>query len=1305
MARLIYQQGFQGGRIAELEYDSGDSLADIRAKLPIPEALRPRVAVAVNGDAAPEDYRPEPGEHVLFYLLPAGGESGGKGVLSTVAMLGLTLAAAGAPGAAFAGAIGLGESVAVGRALLMMGGSLVLGLAQNALIKPPPQADQPGGDPFFRFTGSRNQLAPWAWFPRVYGRHRLYPYLLAPPNITIEGAEQYIHLLFDFGYGPLQLSDLKIGETPLDSYENVDYHEYPEFDGSQELRFFQSRTDYTQVGAALLQSQPVERSTSLETRRANINLSFPAGLYSISKKGKASYAGVSLLIETSPAGADTWEPIPAYTLDNAVLEDTFTAQLKLSSTHSGRQERRYKTIPGATQVFTLTATRNNYYSAPGPGQRIRWQVPKLGWVAGTVAAVSGTQITMTMDNPFPVIDYGTVETVGVAYEPARYCFGVYINTPGIVVMRGEKRLPFDASIQFDLPGPGQYDIRVTRTTPDYPLTSSVISAVDWQSLISHVGTNKDLFKPEKPHHVLELRLRATDQISGTVDTFNAIAESLLHTWSGGVKSAEPVPTRNAAWVFVDVLLGSANKRPTTEARIDWPAIEAWAAANDAALANDDPDAPAYECNLVVQGDTTIRDLLNVVCATSRASPGRRDGKYTVVLDDTTPAPVQLITPKNSYGLQASIGYINPPHALKVQFTDARLGYQPGVAVVYNDGYDKTNATIFEQLNLPGVTAYEQAWRLGRYWLAAGILRRERVTVSMDVENLVATRGDLVMLATDVLKAGGLPRRVTAIAGDQVTLDESVAGSNAVRLRGESAVIPVTVISPQVVQLPAGEAAALVVGDLLEYGVSNVIKAPYLVESVTPGPDLSASLTLLEFRGEVGQAADGAIPPRPVIPGTDPVTGLPEPPRSVRVEYVYTTENRIKYVQPILRWQAPAKPPSRYRITAQNGAWLASVTQNYYALPRRNISDLAEAFTREFFVASQIDQIGFSAPVGVVVTYAPNVSPPADVVGFSLNAQTETLLMSWLQNPDADLAGYQIRYSADPAATWGNATVLIDDISFAETATFSPLRSGWYFIKAYNTSEVYSLNAAARFVQADDLEGLKILQTLNFAPFDSGTYDDTTEISGELHLDEGEAAGAYYPVDSLALTEKTRIRLLADIKTRGQLAGIMLADPWFEPLSTAAPLAGPDAAGAENKVDAQIYFRYDTGGGAMSPYERLTVADVFADTGGVEFAVMLSTIDLQFYPIVTAAGVEVYTVERKEAGYGVAVPAGGLAVSYSRPFADRPAVQINLVDSAAQEYATVEGSTKTGFTVKVYNQAGTAIASTIDWTATGYGETD
>ena len=58
--------------------------------------------------------------------------------------------------------------------------------------------------------------------PRVYGQHRVFPVLAAHPHTEVEGDEQYLRMLFDFGYGPLELSDLRIGAIPLAQFEGVE---------------------------------------------------------------------------------------------------------------------------------------------------------------------------------------------------------------------------------------------------------------------------------------------------------------------------------------------------------------------------------------------------------------------------------------------------------------------------------------------------------------------------------------------------------------------------------------------------------------------------------------------------------------------------------------------------------------------------------------------------------------------------------------------------------------------------------------------------------------------------------------------------------------------------------------------------------------------------------------------------------------------------------------------------------------------------------------------------------------------------
>ena len=80
-------------------------------------------------------------------------------------------------------------------------------------------------------------------------------------------------------------------------------------------------------------------------------------------------------------------------------------------------------------------------------------------------------------------------------------------------------------------------------------------------------------------------------------------------------------------------------------------------------------------------------------------------------------------------------------------------------------------TKFEGLEVFGVTDAALAWRHGRYWLAAARLRPETYTLGVDIEHLIAQRGDLVHVQHDVPLWGYGSGRITAVtrmvaAGDR-----------------------------------------------------------------------------------------------------------------------------------------------------------------------------------------------------------------------------------------------------------------------------------------------------------------------------------------------------------------------------------------------------------------------------------------------------------------------------------------------------------------------------------------------------------
>jgi len=102
--------------------------------------------------------------------------------------------------------------------------SVVAGLALNALIPPPEQPDieSPERSDVFFITGTSNRPKPYQPFPKVYGRHRMFPDPVATGySETVSSTETYFRGRMTFGYGPVALEDLRIGTTSILEFDDV----------------------------------------------------------------------------------------------------------------------------------------------------------------------------------------------------------------------------------------------------------------------------------------------------------------------------------------------------------------------------------------------------------------------------------------------------------------------------------------------------------------------------------------------------------------------------------------------------------------------------------------------------------------------------------------------------------------------------------------------------------------------------------------------------------------------------------------------------------------------------------------------------------------------------------------------------------------------------------------------------------------------------------------------------------------------------------------------------------------------------
>ena len=183
--------------------------------------------------------------------------------------------------------------------LASLGVSALAGAVLTALIPPPELPDGPT-DPERRYSlqGWKNQIAPGDPVPLPMGTIRVAPLYAMQPYQVIVGDDQFILVLFCFGIGRLDISDIRIGDTSIDEFEDVEYEvlEGADDDDPVTITPIQVLEEAQQIElvyeygldsegnedtAGGLIEQPVVRTTAADSVRASLIFSFPNGLYRV----------------------------------------------------------------------------------------------------------------------------------------------------------------------------------------------------------------------------------------------------------------------------------------------------------------------------------------------------------------------------------------------------------------------------------------------------------------------------------------------------------------------------------------------------------------------------------------------------------------------------------------------------------------------------------------------------------------------------------------------------------------------------------------------------------------------------------------------------------------------------------------------------------------------------------------------------------------------------------------------------------------------------------------------------------------
>lgn len=640
--------------------------------------------------------------------------------------------------------------------------------------------------PFGNAASTNNRGTPYGPVHRTYGTHRIFPPLASKHYTEQSGPDQWLRMLFDLGYGPLDVDadSIKIGDTLLSEFEHEKEILQGEGGDPALTLFTRNVVETTLSDGFNLDDDTATRTTELGTVDISLDIGAPA-LIRRNDDGKPRWVKVAFRVEYRATGSG----------------DPFTNVVP---------------APGV-----------NFY---GDGS---W-----GPVAGTVG-----------------------------------------NT---WFLYGQGSQPYRVNFLIRTPTPGQYDVRVTRTSMEAQNVGQQIEPIDeiasefrWTAIRSFGADIAQTAMPGRA--MLALRIKITDQLGSVVDNLSLVVSSKLQTWNGSAWVL--AVSSNPAWVYRDILMGSANARPLPGAKVDDDALIAWAAECVSA---------EREFNGVFDGRTTVFEALKSVALAGRAAFQISNGRYSVVRDMQGLVPVQMFTPRNAWAFQGTRNYIRRPHALQVKFKNRDADWLEDLLTVYADGYSADGAggtevaTDFEQLSLFGFTDPDHVFAEARYRMAVAELRPETFTWTADVENLVCQRGKVVRFQHDAILVGLGAGRIKAIDGADVTLDEAfvIEGGKTyqLRIRKDDATSSLSTVTTgagtwNTLTLDGGVPAGVQVGDLAAFGESGKVTLDLLVTGIQPAGDLRATLTAVPYAPEVHDP--GPIPPYdPLI--TQPPLTPPEP---------------------------------------------------------------------------------------------------------------------------------------------------------------------------------------------------------------------------------------------------------------------------------------------------------------------------------------------------------------------------------------------------------------------------------------------
>lgn len=739
-------------------------------------------------------------------------------------------------------------------AAFMLGASLLIGsLFPNQLSLG--TTHEYKDDKVFAIQNTQNQARRYEAFPLVVGKMRMAPDFAAMPYTVLSGNDMYARYLYIVSAGDVQVSDARIGDTPISNYAGADVRVHKAWRGEQ-LTWFDLRIQEVSENVGLTQARGyVTRTTPLNTRKVVIMVVFPRGLVRVNQDGGREEQGVAFQVDYRPTGASAWSTVNSARTVNA-------ARLSIGSTFGGYPNYiavylQDNNIPSLAQYSNekFWGTRGSVIDYNDPRIIARISIEYSGGTSASVVAkyYSGN-ISLYEDGPDFIVYVGAGQTSNSA------------SFSRVAKTTSQQRTGYTLTF----PSTGQYDIRVRRTTPDVDTTITDYAIFNDSTLMGmqYHTADKSIKYRGRAYTLIELQLKASDELSGNVDTFNCLARSYgyVPNSSGGFTRQL---TQNPAALALELMTNSdLNYRPIPWARIDQ---SAWRNFYNFC------QKYGWQYNHVHNDGKPLGEVLVPLLAAGLGAISHNGASsYSVAWDEPDADYVDSATPRTCWGFEIRKEFpIQPIDGLRVEFINEDKNYQVDERTVYADGANDNNAKNVQRWNMPGVTNSGLVYKHARLRLAAMRLRPETIVYYTDWRSIDYKRGEKIMVSYDTYMVGsgqgvavqqlmnedGLCEGFMLDSFFEMSPENSYIARDASKKSVKTWRLQTIEGSNNVAYFeePIPQEQAPIVGRVLSVGVSGRDSMEVTIQSIEHMENFSARITALPSAPDIMQAISGSIP--------------------------------------------------------------------------------------------------------------------------------------------------------------------------------------------------------------------------------------------------------------------------------------------------------------------------------------------------------------------------------------------------------------------------------------------------------------